>query len=149
MYLIFDGVNNLDRPQNRGWLKFGTVQGYHHIIAELIVKTAYAVFAVKDFQIYGTRHCDICSCKHQLQYLCRSWWSNGMIPEKLTWVQFPARINTVCSKLLPINNFSIFNKQSYILALIHFLTEYQIRKYVQLCCISFATFFQFFHSFML
>ena len=46
MYLIFDSVNNLDGPQNRGWLKFDTVEGYHHIMAELLVKNSYAVFAV-------------------------------------------------------------------------------------------------------
>ena len=51
MYLIFDSVNNLDGSQNSGWLKFGTAQGYHHM-AELIDKTAYAAFAVKDFHIY-------------------------------------------------------------------------------------------------
>ena len=51
MYLIFDSVNKLDGSQSRGWLKFGTVQGYHHIV-ELLVKTAYAVFAAKDFHIY-------------------------------------------------------------------------------------------------
>ena len=33
----------------------------------------------------------------------RSWGSTGMIPEKVTRVQFPARISTVYSKLLPIN----------------------------------------------
>ena len=43
MYLIFDGVNNMDESQNTGWLKFGTVQGYHHM-AELLVKMAYDVF---------------------------------------------------------------------------------------------------------
>ena len=32
-----------------------------------------------------------------------SWWSSGMIPEKVTWIQFPARISTAYSKLLPIN----------------------------------------------
>ena len=72
-----------------------------------------------------------------------------MIPEKVTWVQFLARINTVCSKLLPMNNlfFQYLIKHSYIFALMNFLTEYQITKYVQLCCISFATFFEFFHFF--
>ena len=29
---------------------------------------------------------------------------NGMIPEKVTWVRFPARINTVYGKLPPIND---------------------------------------------
>ena len=105
LYLVFDSVNNLDGPQNTGWLKFGTVEGYHHILAELLVKTAEAVSAVKDFHIYDTKHCNICSYKHYWQYLCRSWWSSGMIPEKVTWVQFITRINTVCSKLLPSNNF--------------------------------------------
>ena len=67
MYLIFDSVKNLDGPQNRGWLKFGTVQGYHHITTELLVKIAYAIFAVNDFHIYDTKHCDICSYKHYWQ----------------------------------------------------------------------------------
>ena len=30
--------------------------------------------------------------------------SSGMIPGKVTWVQFSARISTVYSKLLPIND---------------------------------------------
>ena len=34
----------------------------------------------------------------------RSCWSTGMIPEKVTWVQFSARISTVYSKLLSIND---------------------------------------------
>ena len=74
-------------------------------------------------------------------YADLSWWSSGMIPEKVTWVQFPARINTVCSKILPINNliFQYLIKHSYISAVRNFLTEYQIMKYVQLCHRSFAT----------
>ena len=34
----------------------------------------------------------------------RFWWSVGMVPVKVTWVQFPARISTAYSKLLPIND---------------------------------------------
>ena len=51
MCLTFYSANNLDGSQNRNWLKFGTVQGYYHIM-ELLVKTAHAVFAVKSFHIY-------------------------------------------------------------------------------------------------
>ena len=47
---------------------------------------------------------DFCSLELYWQYLQKSWWSSGMIPEKVTWVQFPARINTVYSKLPPIND---------------------------------------------
>ena len=52
-----------------------------------------------------------------------------MIPEKVTWVRFPARINTVYSKLPPINDLflNILN-QTYIFT-IKFLPEYQIRKF--------------------
>ena len=47
-----------------------------------------------------------------------------------------------------IINFSIFNKQSCIFALVNFLTEYQIRKYVQLCRIyKFCNFFPSFSLF--
>ena len=45
-----------------------------------------------------------CSLEPYWQYLQKSWWSSGMIPEKVTWVRFPARINTVYSKLPPIND---------------------------------------------
>ena len=34
----------------------------------------------------------------------RSWWSSGMIPNRVTWIQSPARISIVYSKLLQINN---------------------------------------------
>ena len=44
-----------------------------------------------------------CLCKLYWQYLCRSWWSSGMIPEKMSWVWFPARISTVYSKLPSVN----------------------------------------------
>ena len=149
MYFIFDSVNKLDGSKNRGWLKSGTVQGYHHM-AELLFKTICCLCS-KRFSYIWYKHSDICSCKLYWQYLCRSWWSSGMIPEKVTWVQFLARINTVCSKLLPMNNlfFQYLIKHSYIFALMNFLTEYQITKYVQLCCISFATFFEFFHFFFM
>ena len=56
----------------------------------------------------------------------------------------------VYSKLLPITDlvFQFLIKHLHIF-LINFLTEYQTRKYVQLCSISSATFLQFFHSFMM
>ena len=47
---------------------------------------------------------DFCSLELYWQYLQKSWWSSGMIPEKVTWVRFPARINTVYSKLSPITD---------------------------------------------
>ena len=47
-----------------------------------------------------------------------------MIPEKVTWVQFPAWISTVYSKLLPINDL-VFQFLIYIFALINFYVEYQ------------------------
>ena len=79
----------------------------------------------------------------------KTWGSTGMIPEKVTWVQLPTRISTVYSKLLQINEliFQFLIKHMYIFAPINFLTEYQIRKYVQLCFISSATFLQFFSIF--
>ena len=58
-----------------------------------------------------------------------------MIPEKVTWVRFPARINTVYSKLPPINDlFLKILNQTQIFAM-DFLVECQIRKFYQLCCI--------------
>ena len=79
-----------------------------------------------------------------------SCWSAGMIPEKVTWIQFSARISTVYSKPLPINDliFQFLIKHLHICSY-KFLIEYQIRKYVQLCCVSSTTFSQYFQSFML
>ena len=81
----------------------------------------------------------------------KTWGSTGMIPGKVNWVQFPTKISTgtVYSKLLQINEliFQFLIKHMYIFAPINFLTEYQIRKYVQLCFISSATFLQFFSIF--
>ena len=34
----------------------------------------------------------------------RSCWSTVIIPEKVIWGQFPARVNTIYSKILPIND---------------------------------------------
>ena len=44
----------------------------------------------------------------------------------------PSQVSSVCSKLLSVNNLVFFNfyPNIYIFALINFLTEYQIRKYV-------------------
>ena len=63
-----------------------------------IVKLPW-VFSVS-FSYIWYKHSDICSWKLYWQYLCRSWWSSGMIPEKRTWGQFPARISKVYCKLL-------------------------------------------------
>ena len=66
----------------------------------------------------------------------RSWWPTGMIPEKLTCVQFPARISTVFSKLLPSNDLIFqFLIKHQTFAPIDFLAEYQNRQYDQLCSI--------------
>ena len=48
-----------------------------------------------------------------------------MIPEKVTWVQFPARINTVYSKLPPINNLFLKILNQTLIFAIHFLAEDQ------------------------
>ena len=78
---------------------------------------------------------DFCSLELYSLYLQKSWWSSGMIPEKVTWVLFPARINTVYSKLPPINDlFLKILNQTEVFA-IDVLAEYQIRKLFQLCCI--------------
>ena len=83
----------------------------------------------------------------------RSWWSASMISKKVTWLKFPARISTVYtvySTLIPNNELVFkFLIKVYIFASIKFLTEYLTRKYAQLCCINSATFFQFFHYFLL
>ena len=47
---------------------------------------------------------DFCSLELYWQYLQKSWWSSGMIPEKVTWVRLPARIDTVYGELPPIND---------------------------------------------
>ena len=49
-----------------------------------------------------------CSFKLYSEYRQKSWWFSGMIPEKVTWVRFPARINAVYSKLPSINDQLIF-----------------------------------------
>ena len=70
-----------------------------------------------------------CSLELYWQYLHKSWWSSGMIPENVTWVRFLARINTVYSKLSPIKDlFLKILNQTYIFA-IDFLPEYQIRNF--------------------
>ena len=51
-----------------------------------------------------------CSLELYWQYLQKSWWSSGMIPEKVTRVRFPGRINTVYSKLPPINDLFFLNQ---------------------------------------
>ena len=48
-----------------------------------------------------------------------------MIPEKVTWVQFPARINTVSGKLPPYND--LFLKILKQIFGMDFLAEYQIK----------------------
>ena len=57
-----------------------------------------------------------------------------MIPEKVTWVRFPARINTVYSKLSPINDLFLKILNQTLIFTIDFLAEYWIRKFFQLCC---------------
>ena len=68
------------------------------------------------------KHSNICSFKLYWQYLCRSWWSSGMMPEKVTWVQFPARIsrglpNCCYGKALFYSSFvylsSLYKKQTF------------------------------------
>ena len=48
-----------------------------------------------------------------------------MIPEKVTWVQFPAKINTVYGKLPPYND--LFLKILKQIFGMDFLAEYQIK----------------------
>ena len=77
MHLFFDNVN-LDESRNR------------------LIKILY-------ISGLSSRGRSACLCKLYWQYLCRSWWSSGMIPEKMSWVWFPARISTVYSKLPSVN----------------------------------------------
>ena len=67
---------------------------------------------------------DFCSLELYWQYLQKSWWSSSIIPKKVTWVLFPARINTLYSKLPPINDLFLNS-----LFAIDVLAEYQIRKF--------------------
>ena len=69
-----------------------------HLIKSRTLYSAMKGFHIHDLSIL------ISSPKLYWQYLCRSWWSSGMIPEKVTWTQSTARNSTVCSKLLPIND---------------------------------------------
>ena len=68
-----------------------------------LIKSRTLFSAMKGFPDIWFKHSDICP-KLYWQCLCRSLWSSGMIPEKMTWVWFPARISTVYSKPLPIND---------------------------------------------
>ena len=128
----------MDR-KNTGWLKFGTVQGYHSM-EELLVKIVYAVLQLKVELLCCERcsymwfkHSDICSCKLYWQYLCTYLWSSSMITGKVVRVQFPVRISTVYSKFLPINDlvFQFFINYLHISSY-KISYRYQIRKYVQL-----------------
>ena len=68
-----------------------------------LIKSRTLFFAMKGFHIWWFKYSDICP-KMYWHYLCRSWWSIGMIPGKVTWVQSPTRISSVYSKLFPIND---------------------------------------------
>ena len=58
---------------------------------------------------------DFCSLELYWQYLQKSWCSSGIISEKVTWVRFSARINTVYSQLPPINDLFLKSlNQTYI-----------------------------------
>ena len=50
-------------------------------------------------------------------------------------VGFPARINTIYIKLLPINDLFLKILKKTLILDIDFLAEYRIRKFFQLCCI--------------
>ena len=106
----------------------------------------HSIFCNERFSYIWYKHSDICSRKLYWQYL---WDLDGL----LVWYlkrghgfnsQPRLVLSTVNSFQLMI--FKIFNQSSiYIFAPINFLTENQIRKYVQLCCLGSGTFLQFFH----
>ena len=81
----------------------------------------------------------------------KSWWSSGMIPKKVTWVQFAATISTVCSKLLQNNDlvFQFLVKHRHICSykFPYRISDQEISD--QEFYVSSATFLQFFHPFML
>ena len=60
-------------------------------------------FYIYDLSILISVHAN-CADLGDLGDLCRSWWTSGMIPEKVTWVQFPATTSTVYSELLPLKD---------------------------------------------
>ena len=72
-----------------------------------------------------------------------------MIPEKVTWVRSPTRINTIYSKLPPVNDLlsTFLIKHSY---LPQIFLQNIIRKFFLLCCIriQFVKFFNFSPNFL-
>ena len=74
-----------------------------HIL--FLIKNTTPLFCSESFSYATYNQSDFCSLKLYCQYLEKSWWSSGMIGEKVTWVRFPARINAVYIKLPPSSDF--------------------------------------------
>ena len=125
-------------------LKFGTFQGYRHI-AELFVKISY-YFNQKQYLIIPQWKVFIVNCIDSIYadhlggiviWYLKRWPGFDSQPELVLFI--------VNSFQLIIKFFNFCSKNLYVLyLLLNFHTEYQIRKYVQLCWISSATFLQFF-----
>ena len=64
---------------------------------------AYIWYICIYIYIYIYKQSDFRSLEPYWQHLQKSWLSSNVIPEKVTWVWFPARINTFYSKLPPVN----------------------------------------------
>ena len=100
----------MDGSQNKGLLKhFRVIVTWQNYLLKLylcclLIESSTQLFCSERFSYIWYKHSDTCSFKLYWQYLCRSWWPSGMIPEKVTWVQFPSRISSVYNKLLQISN---------------------------------------------
>ena len=139
----------MDGSQNKGLLKhFRVIVSWQNYLLKLhlcclLIKSSTQLFCSERFSYIWYKHSDICSFKLYWQYLCRSWYSSGMIPEKVTWVQFPSRISTVYNKLLRINNlvFQFLIEHPHIC-----FYKFSYRTSDQEIC---SGMLQFFHSFVL
>ena len=74
-----------------------TWQNYLLKLRTLSFKSNTRFSVVKGFHKYDISILisDILFMQTVLVVSVRSWWSTGMIPKKVTWVQFPGSISTV------------------------------------------------------
>ena len=93
----------MDGSQNKDWLKSNTLQGSRHVMG-LSVKIAYAIFlkkpllnysAVKDSLIYHISSLISVHSNCTDSIYADYGGFSGMIAEKVSWIQFPAKISAV------------------------------------------------------
>ena len=56
-----------------------------YLTCSLLIKSSTQLFCIERL-LYISSLTSVHSFKLYLQYLHRSWWSSGMIPEKVKWV---------------------------------------------------------------